>query len=66
VGVFGKLFGKKDLRNDPRCPLNVAEEKMRQLSGFLGGPAQTFGGFTKNPDHPVCRQCSRRNDPVCE
>ena len=59
--IFDKLFGKKDLRYDPRCPVNIALARVRGLSGAK----LTFGGFRKDPNHPICRKCSRRNDKLC-
>lgn len=63
MGILERLFGKKDLRNDPRCPVSVAQARVQGL--YPSGAKLTFGGFRKDPNHPVCRQCSRRNDKMC-
>ena len=65
MGIFDRFTGPKDLRNDPRCPINVAQEKRMKMNIMFGGSAKTFGGITKDPNHPVCRQCKRKNDPIC-
>jgi len=65
MGMFDRLFGKKDLRNDPRCPINVAQENIQRALGYPSSAKMTFGGFTKDPNHPVCKQCARRNEEIC-
>ena len=62
MGIFDQLRGIRDRRNDPDCPLNVARAKARPIYG----PIPTINVMiTRNPNHPVCRKCTRRDRFNC-
>jgi len=58
MGILERLRGIRDRRKDTKCPLNVADERARRLYG--PGPKISIM-FTRDPNHPVCRKCTRRN-----
>lgn len=52
------MRGTRDRRRDPDCPLNVAEARARSIYG----PGPKMGVMiTREPNHPVCRKCTRRD-----
>jgi len=63
MGIFDRLRGVRDRRNDSDCPLNVAEARASSL--YPRGAKMTVM-FRKNPDYPVCRKCTRRDRLNCD
>lgn len=63
MGILDLLRGLRDRRDDPDCPLNVAKAKASSL--YPSGAKMTVM-FTKNPSHPVCRKCTRRELLNCD
>jgi len=63
MGIFDRLRGVRDRRNDPDCPLNVAEARASSL--YPRGAKMTVM-FRKTPDYPVCRKCTRRDRFNCD
>jgi len=62
MGIFDQLRGIRDRRNDPDCPLNVARAKARAIYGPIPMSSLVMNVMiTRNPNHPVCRKCTRRD-----
>jgi hypothetical protein len=58
MGILNGLRGMRDRRRDPDCPLNIAEARVRSIYG--PGPKMSVM-VTREPNHPVCRKCTRRD-----